>query len=315
MAEGGGTERAALDKLKGELTCPVCLGVYKDPRQLPCQHVLCAVSCLSDLLKKASNDSFICPECRTQIQGTNVDNFPKAFKMNSLKEVYQDLLDKEKSSTCKKHPSQELAMYCESCDQLTCRDCYLKSDEHKWHDKGFIEAVAPAHRAELISKLEEADKVEELMKALEDMQLILDQIGQRQKEIVSKIEGGFEVLIDLLQKEKESLLATVHSEMTAREETLCKDKDELMKSIREISDIVRAGKTVCATSSNTEFLMRKKGMNSRLTEAINTMNQLQITPSASSNIDVHMLDRETLQATCQGHTSVFTPLDPTQCTP
>lgn len=52
MAEGGGTEREALDKLKGELTCPVCLGVYQDPRQLPCQHVLCAVSCLSDLLKK-----------------------------------------------------------------------------------------------------------------------------------------------------------------------------------------------------------------------------------------------------------------------
>ncbi|XP_072526724.1 E3 ubiquitin/ISG15 ligase TRIM25 [Salminus brasiliensis] len=49
--------------LEEELTCPVCLDLYRDPRLLPCGHNFC-LSCLRRLKGRSERGRLRCPECR-----------------------------------------------------------------------------------------------------------------------------------------------------------------------------------------------------------------------------------------------------------
>ncbi|KAI4881577.1 hypothetical protein NFI96_033256 [Prochilodus magdalenae] len=49
--------------LEEELTCPVCLDLYRDPRLLPCGHNFC-LPCLRRLKGRSERGRLRCPECR-----------------------------------------------------------------------------------------------------------------------------------------------------------------------------------------------------------------------------------------------------------
>ncbi|ESN90696.1 hypothetical protein HELRODRAFT_70746 [Helobdella robusta] len=42
--------------IEEDLTCPVCLDLFKEPRILPCSHSLCR-KCLKDLLGKCEKSA------------------------------------------------------------------------------------------------------------------------------------------------------------------------------------------------------------------------------------------------------------------
>ena len=56
-----------LERLKKELTCQVCMGLFKDPQTMPCAHSYCK-QCINDLWrnsKQREGGKFKCPQCRT----------------------------------------------------------------------------------------------------------------------------------------------------------------------------------------------------------------------------------------------------------
>ncbi|XP_068584310.1 E3 ubiquitin/ISG15 ligase TRIM25 isoform X2 [Cebidichthys violaceus] len=72
--------------LQEELTCPVCLDLYRDPHLLPCGHNFCK-ACLDRLKRQADRGRFRCPECRDSHRcGTN---FQKNFKLANIADDYR----------------------------------------------------------------------------------------------------------------------------------------------------------------------------------------------------------------------------------
>ena len=73
-----------------EVTCALCLDLYKEPKKLPCNHVYCR-ECLRGLALCSLNATTSCPECRTttQVPDNDIDNFPTAFRINRFIEVLQ----------------------------------------------------------------------------------------------------------------------------------------------------------------------------------------------------------------------------------
>lgn len=72
--------------LQEELTCPVCLDLYRNPFLLPCGHNFCK-NCLDHLKLQAERGRFRCPECRDSHRcGTN---FQKNFKLANISDDYR----------------------------------------------------------------------------------------------------------------------------------------------------------------------------------------------------------------------------------
>ncbi|TDG99558.1 hypothetical protein EPR50_G00195510 [Perca flavescens] len=72
--------------LQEELTCPVCLDLYRDPHLLPCGHNFCK-TCLDRLKRQADRGRFRCPECRESHRcGIN---FQKNFKLANIADDYR----------------------------------------------------------------------------------------------------------------------------------------------------------------------------------------------------------------------------------
>jgi len=78
-----------LKELKREITCPLCLDTFREPKLLSCNHVYCKSPCLEALLVRSRNSTISCPECRvnTQVTANEVNNLRTAFHVNRLKEV------------------------------------------------------------------------------------------------------------------------------------------------------------------------------------------------------------------------------------
>ena len=82
-----------MEDLRDELTCPICMDLFREPRRLPCGHVYCRI-CLQDMLTKkyltsrAHERVLSCPECRQHYdltyQTSGVDIFPRDFKLMRL---------------------------------------------------------------------------------------------------------------------------------------------------------------------------------------------------------------------------------------
>ena len=113
---------SGLLKLEEQLTCPVCLDLYTNPKILPCHHSLCQ-ECLEGLPqeREARGDTYYlsCPTCRqrTEVPREGVGAFPVAFTLNNLKEITQSLKKKDfdpQQVTCNDH-DKPLEVFCETC--------------------------------------------------------------------------------------------------------------------------------------------------------------------------------------------------------
>ncbi len=78
--------------LENEVTCSLCLDLFKQPKKLPCDHVYCR-DCLRGLALRSLNATISCPECRTetQVPGNDVNNFPTAFRINRRIVAFQQV--------------------------------------------------------------------------------------------------------------------------------------------------------------------------------------------------------------------------------
>ena len=152
-------KQEGIKKLQEEITCPLCLDDFDDPKRLPCGHIYCKVPCLQGLLLRSRNSTVTCPECRRVAQVPDLGNLPNAFHINRLKEVYSELSKADKvtpaspqgiSHPCPNHPSQSQDLYCETCQELICRDCIVVAHQHQEHKYSFVKDVA-AEQKELCS--------------------------------------------------------------------------------------------------------------------------------------------------------------------
>ena len=69
MAEAPNLYAESLEKLDQELTCPICLKHFEEPKVLQCCHYYCR-ECIVQLRARTrgKSDYFQCPECRMEIR-------------------------------------------------------------------------------------------------------------------------------------------------------------------------------------------------------------------------------------------------------
>ena len=121
---------SALKELEQQLTCPVCLDIYTNPKNLHCLHSFCQ-HCLEGLpVNPQGNKYYIkCPTCRTSTElpePTGPAAFPLAFHINNFKEVYSLMkkVTEPQQVTCDVCTVANANGYCKDCNQFLCQNCH-----------------------------------------------------------------------------------------------------------------------------------------------------------------------------------------------
>uniref|UniRef100_A0A1X7UW21 Uncharacterized protein n=1 Tax=Amphimedon queenslandica TaxID=400682 RepID=A0A1X7UW21_AMPQE len=128
MANKLSSSSSGLLKLEEQLTCPVCLTHYTNPKILPCHHSFCQ-HCLEGLpLDKKSETYYLsCPTCRhdAELPEEGAGAFSVAFTLITLKEIYSGMkkVDDPQQVTCDKCTTANATGYCKDCSKFLCTEC------------------------------------------------------------------------------------------------------------------------------------------------------------------------------------------------
>jgi len=252
-----------LRSIEEEINCPLCLGIFEEPKRLPCEHVFC-ISCLKRLLLKSTNEELICPVCRTpaRLQGRDPDQFATALVVVRLVDVYRRSQNDRaverlpgpapdsRPVCCPDHHSQQLDLFCESCMKMVCRDCVILSCSKNNHKYGYKDAMTAAYFGELKTEVHTVVKllenVEEVQSAVSaDEKLIQNEKARH----MDKIEKRFQELMDLLVQEKAFMLSAVTERFS---ESFCNtlaQKKELSAATDELESFILSAFKLCRDDS------------------------------------------------------------------
>ena len=115
-------------KLEEQLTCPVCLDLYTNPKTLPCLHSFCE-ACIERFPQDKEGETYYlsCPTCRhrTELPGGGAGAFPVAFTLNNLKDVHYLLkkVSDPQQVTCDNCTTANATGYCKDCSKFFCTEC------------------------------------------------------------------------------------------------------------------------------------------------------------------------------------------------
>ena len=304
MAEG---QSGVLRKLESEVTCPLCLDIFTDPKRLPCEHVYCK-ECLRGLgLRSVTGKSISCPECRRDIPIPNNDvaNFPTPHQINRLIEMHlkssktETTTPQPAAATCKLHKSQSLDLYCETCKSLVCGHCVINTCGKKKHDYGFIDEMVKKHQADLHRELEPVRKLHlQMSSALDTISAMEVELQSEKKEKLQQIESTFDALAEILERERNYFKKSVETKFQEKENHNSAKKNEISKTLEEMKSLIHHIEVASPQRSKQEFLSDIDHSRQRIKDLDTSSRNLQLEPTLSPEMEVELLDPAELENLC-----------------
>ena len=293
---------SGLLKLEEQLTCPVCLDLYTNPKTLPCLHSFCQ-ECLEGLPqeREARGDTYYlsCPTCRqrTEVPREGVGAFPVAFHLNNLKEITQSLKNKASDPqqvTCNDH-GKPLDMFCVKCETVICHYCAIRT--HEGHKYDLVSDCYPKHYQMLHDSLKPVKgKKEALKKVLSDLAEREGEIRKRGEGVIEEINGMVEEMIGILRQSERKLTEQVKRVTDAKLEMLSGQTKSIQTSLSLLEDIEDYVEQSLKTGTHQQVLSSKKQMMERMSEVTTHINVEELRPIEKDDLRLIKESAETLKS-------------------
>ena len=266
-------------KMEEQLTCPVCLDDYTNPKTLPCLHSFCQ-ECLERLPLDKKNEAYYisCPTCRqrAELPDKGVEAFPTAFHLNNLKEM-QGLLNNRASTVptfipeevvhvhvCEDH-GKPLDLFCETCDEAICVTCQF--GDHKHHKYDLITEKYDQHCQNLKECLIPVEKrkgvLQKVLSAIVERE---GEIRERGEGVLTEIHEMVEEMVNVLRESERKLTEQAKRVTDARLKVLSEQKKSAEKSLKLVEDVMNDVEESLKTGSPQQVLRSKKQMIERMSD-------------------------------------------------
>ena len=293
---------SGLLKLEEQLTCPVCLDLYTNPKILPCHHSLYQ-ECLEGLPqeREAMGDTYYlsCPTCRqrTEVPREGVGAFPVAFTLNNLKEITQSLKKKASNPqqvTCNDH-DKPLEVFCETCKTIICFHCTYRT--HKNHKHALVSDYYPKHYQMLHDSLMPVKgKKEALKKVLSDLTEREGEIRKRGEGILVEIHKMVEEMIGILRQSERKLTEQVKRVTDAKLEMLSGQTKSAQTSLSLLEDVEDYVEQSLKTGTHQQVLNSKKQMMEHMSEVTTQINVEELRPIEKDDLRLIKGSAKTLKS-------------------
>ena len=188
----------------------------------------------------------------------------------------------KKVSFCKEHDEQ-LKYYCETCDELVCIYCTVKT--HNGHRHDSVKLMAAKHRIEL-KKI--TDPVEGMIKSLSEardsIEKIMMKIRRQGEEVDEKVDQYYDELMQKLIKQKDEVKQQAHDAVSQKENAMITQLEEVtsmqvkLSSTKEHTDALEQ-------SSDQEALSAKKQVVESIQQLTNAYKTFHIQPVESAAME------------------------------
>ena len=275
---------SALKEFEQQLTCPVCLDIYTNPKILPCHHSFCQ-HCLEGLpVNPQGNKYFIkCPTCRISTELPGPAAFPVAFQINSLIEAYR-LMKQEKAMNCSKH-DDPLRIFCETCEEVICGYCAIGN--HRNHNCTPIKDSYDKHHKELETSLNPVKRV------MDDIVIFLTALTKRENEVKEQgdivkqeIHVIVEETIEKLRQSERELTREVEVATNSKLQVLSCQKELVEMSSSRLKDCKEFVEQILKTGSQQQVLMFKKQMMEHMSHVTKEINVEEYIPIEKADIQL-----------------------------
>ena len=321
MAAGQIKEVLNLEK---EITCSLCLGLFKEPKILPCDHVYCK-DCLKGLALRSLDKTISCPKCCnvSDIPNNDVNDYPTASYINRLCEVFQEAheeINNQKQDTaadnptqnCIDHTAQPLAFYCETCKTKLCRDCVIMTEKHEHHELDYIEKVAKKYREKHKKRLQMTEEFENLLLRVQPTVSDADSVIVSEEKVnLEKIDHAFEELHKILEKSKQAIMKQLSQKYQSALSTALENKRQV-EEVRAETAHVTALVEVALEGQNEALFTREEQIENDVKKLQKRMEQFVSKVEPSLEVP-EVMSCEALQKQLDMSNFFYSPADPQKC--
>ena len=116
-----------MHNLTEEVSCSVCMQLYREPKQLPCLHIFC-LECLNNIVRTSARHGKIkCPLCQIEVavpESGTMETLPSCFYLKNLLDILAIKKCSASKVTCGNcEKKSEEASYCFHCGGFWCNAC------------------------------------------------------------------------------------------------------------------------------------------------------------------------------------------------
>ncbi|XP_078051959.1 E3 ubiquitin-protein ligase TRIM33 [Augochlora pura] len=212
-------------------------------------------------------EEFICQNCVMAHQRLKIT---KDHTIKPKDEVANDRDNVKKSNKkipgylfCTIHSHEQLSLFCQTCDKLTCRDCQLS--EHRDHKYKFIHEIAAETRTSVSTLLKEVSYkrvlLKSAMKVIEDRQVL---ILEKKKNLVQEITQMVVQLTNAISTRGKQLVMRLNEVCDQKQNTLNEKKVALDQLSKLTDHCIQFVAHALKKGSDLELLYSKKSVTSHL---------------------------------------------------
>ncbi|XP_053260561.1 transcription intermediary factor 1-alpha isoform X2 [Podarcis raffonei] len=203
--------------------------------------------------------------CKTCIRAHQRVKFTKDHTVRQKEEVSPEAVGvtSQRPVFCPYHKKEQLKLYCETCDKLTCRDCQLL--EHKEHRYQFIEEAFQNQKViidTLVTKLMEKSKY--IKYTGEQIQNRIHEVNRNQKLVEQDIKVAIFTLMVEINKKGKALLHQLECLAKEHRMKLVQQQQEVAGLSKQLEHVMDFSKWAVASGSSTALLYSKRLITYRL---------------------------------------------------
>ena len=219
---------------------------------------------------------------------------------------------KKKVMFCSKHPTKELDLYCETCEELVCRDCTVRI--HRDHQYDLVTDAFQKHKDVLVTSLQPVEQqLDTVTKSLQQLDTQCQQITDQREALVGKILKTIRQLQEALEVRKTELIGQLDQITQRKLKTLAAQRDQIELVQTQLSSCLDFVKESLRTGSEGEILAMKKPVVKQVEEITAEFKAEALVPQERADIRFSASTPELTQ-TCQQFGKVYTPpVSPERC--
>ncbi len=310
------------------LTCPKCRRTTQAPQggvsELQSAFYINHLFDVRDTLKKVKDARIECQHCGEN-EATGYCRNCSEFYCQSCIEVHKkwkaladhdiamfevvqaeaiNLVPTKKAiMACSKHPGKSLEIYCETCEELICHNCTVKS--HHYHEYDLVGDCFHKHRDAITASVQPVRRqLDSINQAVGEIDARSQRLAEQILPTKQKIQVEIDQLQNALEARKRELMAHVDEVAKQTGKTLQAQREGYELNLTQHSSCLEYVEESLRTGSQEEILSMKK----QFVERMEQMTKEKFQPELEETLQ---FSQQRLTEACQGFGEVFTcPLCP-----